>query len=58
MWGTHMHTHTHTYTLEYYAAINIQDLAICNSIDTPREYYAKWNKSDWERQIPYDFTYM
>ena len=21
-------------------------------------YHAKWNKSDWERQIPYDVTYM
>lgn len=21
-------------------------------------YYAKWNKSEWERQIPYDFTHM
>ena len=25
--------------------------------DEPREYYVKWNKSDWERQIPYDFTH-
>ena len=24
----------------------------------PGGYYAKWNKSDRERQIPYDFTYM
>ena len=21
-------------------------------------YYTKWNKSDRERQMPYDFTYM
>ena len=27
-------------------------------MDGPREYYANWNKSDRERQIPYDFTYM
>ena len=32
------------------------NLTICNDIDGPRGYYAKWNKSDWERQIPYDFT--
>ena len=24
----------------------------------PREYYTKWNKSDRERRLPYDFTYM
>ena len=24
----------------------------------PRGYYAKWNKSDRERQLQYDFTYM
>ena len=34
------------------------NLAICDNMDEPREYYAKWNKSDRERQIPYDLTYM
>ena len=33
------------------------DLAIFDSMDGPRGYYAKQNKSDWERQI-YDFTYV
>jgi len=27
-------------------------------MDGPQEYYAKWNKSDRERQIPYDVSYM
>ena len=27
-------------------------------MDEPRGYYGKWNKSDREGQIPYDFTYM
>jgi len=27
-------------------------------IDGPRGYYTKWNKSDWERQRPYDFIRM
>ena len=27
-------------------------------MDAPKEYYAKWNKPDRERQIPYDCTYM
>ena len=31
---------------------------ICNNMDGPRGYYAKWNKSDRERQILYDFIYM
>ena len=30
----------------------------CNNMDGSRGYYAKWNKSDGERQTPYDFTYM
>ena len=34
------------------------NLTICNSMDGLRGYYAKWNKSVRERQIPYDFTYM
>ena len=27
-------------------------------MDIPWGYYAKWSKSDRERQIPYDLTYM
>ena len=34
------------------------DLAIYSNVDGCREYYAKWNKSDWERQILHDFTPM
>ena len=29
-----------------------------DSTDGPRRYYAKCNKSDRKRQIPYDFTHM
>ena len=32
--------------------------AIHNNIDGPWRYYAEWNKSERERQIPYDFTHM
>ena len=32
--------------------------AICSNMDGLGEYYAKWNKSDRERQILYDITYM
>ena len=34
------------------------NLAICNNMDEHRRYYAEWNKSDRERQIPYNLTYM
>ena len=27
-------------------------------MDGPRGYYSKWNKSDWEKQILYDFPHM
>ena len=32
--------------------------AICSNMDVPRDYHAKWSKSDRERQILYDITYM
>ena len=34
------------------------NLASCDNMNGPRGYYAKWNKSGRESQIPYDFTYM
>ena len=27
-------------------------------MDGPRDYHGKWSKSERERQIPYDITYM
>ena len=32
--------------------------AICSNMDGPRDYHTKWSKSDGERQISYDTTYM
>ena len=29
---------------------------LCNSMDGTVEHYAKWNKPEDERQIPYDLT--
>lgn len=34
------------------------NVAICNNLDEPRGYCAKWTKSVRERQILCDFTYM
>ena len=31
---------------------------ISSNVVGPRDYHTKWNKSDRERQIPYDITYM
>ena len=31
---------------------------ICNYIDGPRDYHTYWSKSERERQILYDITYM
>ena len=32
--------------------------AICNNMGGPWGHYAKWDKSDRERQILFDITYM
>ena len=31
---------------------------ICSNMDATRDYHTKWSKSERERQIPYDITYM
>ena len=31
---------------------------VCSNMDGPRDYHIKWSKSDRERQISYDITYM
>ena len=54
----HTHTHTHTHTDVLHSHKREWDCAICNSMDGLRGYYAKWNNSDWERQMPYGFTNM
>ena len=36
----------------------LQNNAICNNMDEPRDYHTKRSKSERERQIPYDITYM
>ena len=32
--------------------------AICSNMDGLRDHHTKWSKSDRQRQIPYDITYM
>ena len=44
------------YTMEYYSSIKKEwNNAICSNLDEPRDYHTKWNKSDRERQISYDY---
>ena len=46
------------YTMDYDSAIKKWNHAICSNMDGPRTYCAKWNKSDRERQMSFDFNYM
>ena len=34
------------------------DKSICSNMVGPRDYHTKWTKSEGERQIPYDITYL
>ena len=61
MWCIYIYIYIHTYihTMEYYSAIKKEwNNAICISVDGPRDYRTKWSKSERERQIPYNITYM
>ena len=31
---------------------------MCSSMDEPRDYHTKWSKSERERQIAFNITYM
>ena len=44
--------------MEYYSVMKGWNFAIHDNMDGLWAYYAKWNKSDGETQIPYDFIHM
>ena len=45
--------------MKYYSAIKKeQNNAICSHMVATRDYHTKRSKSERERQIPYDITYM
>ena len=54
----HTHTHTHTHTGLLFSHKKEGHPVIYNNIDGTWEYYAKWDKSKWERKILYETTYM
>ena len=35
-----------------------QNNAICSNMSANRDYHTEWSKSERERQVPYDITYM
>ena len=55
---THTHTHTHTHTQEHYSAIKKNRIKPFSATYVTRDDHTKWSKSERERQIPYDITYM
>ena len=47
------------YTMKYYSTIKKEwNNDICSNMDGPRDYHTKWSKSERERQILYNITYM
>ena len=51
----------YTYTMEYYTAIKKKkkwNNAICNNMAGTRDSHTDWSKSERERQIPHDITYI
>ena len=53
------HICTYTHTMEYYSAIKKNEKNdICSKVDGPRDYHTKQSKSERDRQIPYDITYL
>ena len=54
------HSYTQAYTIESYSAIHTKEWnnAIFSNMNGPKDYQTKWNKSERERQIPYDITSM
>jgi len=44
----------YAYTVEYYSAIKRTK---SSNVDGPRGCHTKWNKSDRERQTPYDIIH-
>ena len=42
----------------FHVFLKLQNNAICSNMDATRDYHTKWSKSERERQILYNTTYM
>ena len=51
----HMNKDVVCYTMGYYKPWEWNNV-ICSNMGRPREWHAKWNNSDKERQISFDIT--
>lgn len=40
----------YVHTMKYYLALKKGDPPICDNLDQPKGYYAKWDKPDTERK--------
>ena len=48
----------HTYIIEYYSAMKKSEILPSAATWMDLEIIRQWSKSERERQIPYDITYM
>ena len=48
----------YVYTMGYYSVIKKNNNAICSKVEATRDSHPEWSKSDREREIPYDITYI
>ena len=46
--------------MEYFIVMRKREVLpfVCDNMDGPSVHYAKWDKSDQEREILYNITYM
>ena len=52
------HTHTHTHSGILFSLNKRVKYAICSNMDGARDYHTKRSRSDRERPISYDITYL
>ena len=50
--------HTYTYTHGILLNLKKKILSLAATCLNLKDYHTKWSKSDWEKQISYDITYM
>ena len=54
----HIYANMHMYNRTLLSHEKERNLGFCNNMDRFPGYYAKWNKSDSEKQIPHNVSNM